>query len=74
MGQTTAGLLEIEPFVQWPDGGFGARYCELCGDDAFGERPWRTFYYDPEEGLSICEHCVEGYLREGAEAEAKPHA
>lgn len=62
-----AGLLEVEPFTGTPPGAVGIRHCDICGcsgpDDTYWGRPWRTFYYDPLECLSVCEHCTEGYLK-----------
>ncbi len=65
---TVAGLLEVEPFVGTTFETLSTRSCDLCGessvDDGWAGLPWRTFYYDPLEGLSVCEKCVEVYLAE----------
>ena len=62
------GLLEVEPFVGDAPETLGTRSCDLCGEsgpnDTFRGQPWRTFYYDPAEALSVCEFCVEAYLQE----------
>jgi hypothetical protein len=63
-----AGLPEVGPHAGDTLETLGLRTCDLCGqstvDDGWHGRPDRTFYFDPAEGLSICEHCTEAYLAE----------
>lgn len=51
------------------------RDCDICersaADDAIAGKQmedFRQFFYDTVEGLSVCEHCLEEYVRHSADA------
>jgi len=72
---TTAVLEEVEWFKvdHWDKTGESLCYrdCDICFEDATedacaGKAPeeFRKFWRDHAEGLDVCEHCIEAYLRE----------